>query len=298
MTESEAVGVVHDELLGARSLPVRIRAGEALDRDGMERLRGALSSLIDRWSHRSAVPKSIAAAMVDLATMMDPGRHPYTPEQRDEIEDAVEELVDLAHTLFSVPVDASEAADPARRGALAQRLFRFVARRDLAKLPPDAIVHDVSSRAKPPWVKLSPFYPHGGLPVPGEEGTTADSVEGIWQGLKILNGEIDPSYFTGKGRKRRGRPSGHRFGDRVLGYLEARKLIYIPSYEYLWRECVGQDLRRLLFEPASEGVVQYFHDFENNGDPEDASSPLAHSSLLVGLAAEELARSMDAAGRR
>ncbi len=292
MTESEALAVVQEELLGTASLPVRIRSGEGLDEDGLERLRGALAFLIEGWRLRSAVPKSIAAAMVDLATSMGPGRHPYRPEQLDAIEDATEELVELAYALFSVPVDMAEAADPGKRDVLARSLFRFVPKRDLAKLPPDAIVHDVSSRAKPPFVKLSPFYPHGGIPVPGQEGATADSVEGIWQGLKILDGAIDPSFFTGKGRKRRGRPSGHRFGDRVLGYVEARKLVYIPSYEHLWRECVGQDLRRVLFEPAAAGIVQYFHDFEDNGDPDDPSSPLAHSSLLVRLAAEELARTM------
>ncbi|HYD41719.1 MAG TPA: hypothetical protein VEB43_12905 [Anaeromyxobacter sp.] len=293
MTESDAIVVVQEELFGPASLPVRIRRGEGLHREGLQRLRGALASLIDRWRLRSAVPKSVAAAMVDLATFMDPGRHPYPEEELQAIEDATEELVALAYALFSVPVDVAEAADPAKRAALAQRLFRFVPRRDLPKLPPDAIVHDVSSSARPPWVKLSPFYPHGGIPVPGQEEATADSVEGIWQGLKILDGETDPSFFTGKGRKRRGRPSGHRFGARVLGYVDARRLIYIPSYEYLWRECIGQDLRRLLFGPAAEGVVQYFHDFEDNGDPADASAPLAHASLLVRLAAEELASTME-----
>lgn len=31
---------------------------------------------------------------------------------------------------------------------------------------PDAILADVTSNAKDSLVKLSPFYPHGGIPVP------------------------------------------------------------------------------------------------------------------------------------
>ena len=55
-------------------------------------------------------------------------------------------------------------------------------------------------------MRLSPFYPHGGIPVPFSEGYTATRVEGIWQGLKVFDNEdIDISMFlneTMKGIKR------------------------------------------------------------------------------------------------
>lgn len=35
----------------------------------------------------------------------------------------------------------------------------------------DAVIADVTSKAKDGLVKLSPFYPHGGVPVPNSEGT-------------------------------------------------------------------------------------------------------------------------------
>lgn len=35
-------------------------------------------------------------------------------------------------------------------------------------------------------VQLSPFYCHGGIPVPGLPGREATSVERIWQGLKVF----------------------------------------------------------------------------------------------------------------
>ena len=168
--------------------------------------------------------------------------------------------------------------------------FVFVPRKRVAELPPGAVVYDVSSRGKPPFVKLSPFFPHGLIPVPGHAGKTADSVEGIWQGLKLLDGVTDESYFTGKGRKRRGRPSGHLFEGRSLGYVEARRLIYVPAYTHLWRECIGNDLRRLFHDMAASGRPQYFYDFESNGDVDDPRSPLAHASVLVTLLRDDFAR--------
>jgi hypothetical protein len=60
------------------------------------------------------------------------------------------------------------------------------------QVPEGAAVYDVSSYADHPYCTLSPFWPHGGIPVPGMPGTTSDSVEGIWQGLKLIDGKIAP----------------------------------------------------------------------------------------------------------
>jgi hypothetical protein len=174
--------------------------------------------------------------------------------------------------------------------SVADAPFVFIPRKQAASLPEGTIAYDVSSRGRAPFVKLSPFYPHGGIPVPGHPGKVADSVEGIWQGLKILGGGIDEAYFTGKGRKRRGRPTGHLYEGRTLGYVEARHLIYVPAYRYLWTDCIGRDLRRIFAEVARSGRTQYFYDFESNGDIDNPASPLAHASLLVGILSEELAR--------
>lgn len=48
----------------------------------------------------------------------------------------------------------------------------------ILKQYPDAILADVTSGAKDDLVKLSPFYPHGGIPVPFSEGYTATCVVG------------------------------------------------------------------------------------------------------------------------
>ena len=90
----------------------------------------------------------------------------------------------------------------------------------ILKKYPDAILADVTSQAKDALIKLSPFYPHGGIPVPFSDGYSATCVEAIWQGLKVFEGaDVDISLFyndTMKGLKRTvrkfGKPLGHRKG--------------------------------------------------------------------------------------
>ena len=56
----------------------------------------------------------------------------------------------------------------------------------------NAIIVDVTSKAPTALVKLSPFYPHGEIPIPFSENQTAKSVEGIWQALKVFeDADID-----------------------------------------------------------------------------------------------------------
>ncbi len=39
-------------------------------------------------------------------------------------------------------------------------------RENIPKKYPDAVIADITSQATDGLVKLSPFYPHGGIPVP------------------------------------------------------------------------------------------------------------------------------------
>lgn len=67
---------------------------------------------------------------------------------------------------------------------------------NILKKYPGALIVDVTSKATDGLVKLSPFYPHGGIPVPFSEGYTSTCVEGIWQGLKVFEDEdIDISIL-------------------------------------------------------------------------------------------------------
>ena len=53
---------------------------------------------------------------------------------------------------------------------------------------------DLTSRGEAPWVRFSPFFPLGGIPVPFSPGVESQSVEGIWQGLKVFEScDVDAS---------------------------------------------------------------------------------------------------------
>ena len=155
---------------------------------------------------------------------------------------------------------------------------------------PDAILADVTSSAKDGLVKLSPFFPHGDIPVPFSEGYTATCVEAIWQGLKVFEGaDVDTSLFqndTMKGLKRTvrrfGKPLGHRkgvCGTELLGYIEARKQIYIPTYRWILENKVARIIERLK-SASEEGKTIVLLDYDTNADVENTRKPLSHASLI------------------
>lgn len=157
----------------------------------------------------------------------------------------------------------------------------FLPYRCRAQVPRGTVVYDVSSHADPPYCQLSPFYAHGDIPVPGMSGTTSDSVEGIWQGLKVIRGKTAPRYFSGMGRKRGGnKPSGHQYGNKLLGIVEARYKIYRVAYEWV----LDHKLTHLVQEFVNQALMgqpQAFHDLGDNGDINNPDAPLAHAALLV-----------------
>lgn len=159
----------------------------------------------------------------------------------------------------------------------------------ILKKYPNAILADVTSKAKDGLVRLSPFYPHGNIPVPFSEGYTASCVEAIWQGLKVFEGcDVDVSLFgntTMKGIKRTvrkyGRPLGHRKGIKgteLLGYIEARKQIYIPTYKWVLENKVKDIIDRLREASKTKTIVLL--DYDTNADVEDGRKPLSHASLI------------------
>jgi hypothetical protein len=154
---------------------------------------------------------------------------------------------------------------------------------------PGALILDVTSRSGPPWVGLSPFYPHGGIPVPFSPGVTAQSVEGIWQALKVFaDHDVDPAKLeitSMRGLKRTVRKYGAVLGHRagltgveLLPYERARREIYLPAYRWVLDNPAADlvdELRRL----ASEGDVVLL-DYGTNDDVGDVSGPLSHAGLV------------------
>ena len=162
-------------------------------------------------------------------------------------------------------------------------------RASIEKAWPGALIADVTSKGEEPWVRFSPFWPHAGIPVPNSPGVFAQSVEGLWQGLKVFEKEdIDTSRWeitNMKGIKRsgksRGKVAGHRFGvgsGVLLGYLEARRRIYLPAYYWVLEKRLVAEVERLRREMELRTVVLL--DYETNCDIEDLSKPLSHASLV------------------
>lgn len=160
---------------------------------------------------------------------------------------------------------------------------------NILKKYPDAILCDVTSKAKDSLIKLSPFYPHGGIPVPFSDGYTATCVEAIWQGLKVFeNSDIDTNMFrndTMKNIKRTvrkyGTPLGHRKGvngTELLDYLEARKQIYIPAYRWVLENKVYGIIEKLRMASKIKTIVLL--DYDTNSDVENLKKPLSHASLI------------------
>lgn len=159
----------------------------------------------------------------------------------------------------------------------------------IAARHPGAAVLDVTSKGPEPWVRFSPFYPHGGVPVPNTPDETAASVEGLWQGLKVFERhDIDPAKWantTMRGIKRggpaRGAVRGHRFGvgsDELLGYHDARYRIYLPAYRWVLENRLAAEVGQLRALAAERTVVLL--DYETNGDVDDLSRPLSHAALV------------------
>lgn len=165
-------------------------------------------------------------------------------------------------------------------------------KKSVAKLQekyPSAKIVDVTSKATTGLVKLSPFYPHGDIPIPFSEGHTAMSVEGIWQGLKVFeNEDINPDIFknnTMKNLKRTvrkfGKPLGHRKGVNgieLLDYIQARIQIYLPSYLWVLENKVQHIIQRLKEASQKEDIVLL--DYETNCDVLNANKPLSHAFLI------------------
>ena len=156
----------------------------------------------------------------------------------------------------------------------------------LPKKFPDAIFIDVTSKATDKFKKLSPFYPHGRIPVPFMDGTYSACVEGIWQGLKVFESEgIDRSKFTNDTMKnlkrtcrRLGPVKGHKKGNELLGYVDARKEIYIPSYFWML-EHYCMDLVNEIRVMAQDKTV-FLLDYDTNTDITNPDKPLSHASLI------------------
>lgn len=154
---------------------------------------------------------------------------------------------------------------------------------------PNAILCDVTSKSDNDLIKLSPFYPHGNIPIPFSEYHQGVSVEGIWQGLKVFEDEdIDSEYFMNSSMKNlkrtcrtHGKVIGHRkgiFGTEILAYRDARFLIYIPTYRWVLENKTRDIIKRMKI--ASEKSDLVLLDYNTSEDVDNLTKPLSHAYLI------------------
>lgn len=157
---------------------------------------------------------------------------------------------------------------------------------------PNADILDITSVSEKRYAQmLSPFYPHGNIPVPFTPGMTATCVESIWQGLKVFqSADVDVEMFkndTMKGLKRTvrrlGPPLGHRkgvYGSELLNYFDARMLIYLPTYKWVLDNVpsVHRIVTRIAERAKTNDIV--FLDYNTNIEFRDITSPLSHAGLV------------------
>lgn len=160
---------------------------------------------------------------------------------------------------------------------------------NIQKRHPCAIILDITSKAAKDLARLSPFYPYGDIPVPYSDGVYASSVESVWQGLKVFEGEgIDTSVFTNMtmdGIKRTTRKHGSIIGHQrgvfchdILDYQTAKHLIYIPTYKWMIEnKCL--DLIAALREISKRDDIILL-DYNTCTDVDSKSHPLSHASLV------------------
>jgi hypothetical protein len=164
---------------------------------------------------------------------------------------------------------------------------------NILKKYPGAIIANVTSQAKDGLVRLSPFYPHGGIPVPFSNGYTASCVEAIWQGLKVFENEgVDIDMFSNASMKnikrtvrKHGVVIGHQKGVNstdILSYVEAKHQIYIPTYRWMLEHKAMDIIDRL--RKASQDKTIVLLDYNTCCDVDDAKKPLSHAYLVKAYA--------------
>jgi hypothetical protein len=165
---------------------------------------------------------------------------------------------------------------------------RRTGRAALLKRYPDLIIIDTTSKALLPYKKLSPFYPHGDIPIPFSPGQYADSVEGIWQGLKVFtDSDIDASKFYIKsmvGIKRSSKTCGSIIGHRkgingseILDYISAKQEIYIPSYYWVIEHKLQREMDELFSLSLNHTIALL--DYNTSPDLLDPTKPISHATL-------------------
>lgn len=136
----------------------------------------------------------------------------------------------------------------------------------------NSVVVDLTSRSRcNPFVKLSPYYPYGDIPVLNSPYLRLNSVNEVWQ-ILCMNKETrgknkDVLFRIGIGI------------NEYYTYEEARREILIPTYRWML-ENKAFDIVCKLREYNEKGGTIVFIDKTTNTDIVNVSQPLSFAYLL------------------
>lgn len=161
----------------------------------------------------------------------------------------------------------------------------------------DQVLRVDTFQKAPPSMKrfapLGPFFRHQEtvIPVPGQS-LLSESVEAIWQGLKIVDEETDFGMFTSTPRKRPEdnarygpkfsyRDTKFLLGTKIVDLLTARLAIYLPSYLFLLEHLISQEIIGEIESALVDDKVVLFYDWDSNFDIRFIDRPFSHSAILA-----------------
>lgn len=135
------------------------------------------------------------------------------------------------------------------------------------------------------------FAPSRIFPVPGQQ-LQAHSVESIWQGLKVVDGETDFAMFKSVPRKRpspetrlaptyKYQESVFLYGTTLIDLIAARVCIYLPTYLYLLEHHVPSSVIDDLFATLAAGRDVVCFDWDANHNIFDPTDSFSHSAILA-----------------
>lgn len=162
----------------------------------------------------------------------------------------------------------------------------------IQKQYPNADILDLTSNSPCRYGQiLSPFYPHGNIPIPFSPNSYASCVESVWQGLKVFErADVDLTTFQNttmhnikRTTLRFGRILGHRRGINgveILDYRTAKMEIYLPTYKWMLENIaeVFMVINKIKERSQTHDIV--FLDYNANQNIDDEKKTISHAALV------------------
>ncbi|KUF34856.1 MULTISPECIES: hypothetical protein [Lysinibacillus] len=100
MNKNEALNCVYENILGEHPILIQLRNGEGLNEDKYSELITAMKRLIVEYKSLEVTPKKLALSFVDISNYFYLNEDKYSLDKQNRIEDAVQEISQLANELF------------------------------------------------------------------------------------------------------------------------------------------------------------------------------------------------------